>query len=211
MVALAPTGSGKTEASWLWALGQVERGHARKVIILLPTMVTANSIHDRLCSFFKDHGHEVGLVHSTSDLVRQRRTGDDEADRADVRADHLSETHLFRPVTVGTVDQLLVPLFHAGRWAMKTMAAADSAIVIDEIHAYEPHTLGLVVLMIKQLAPLGARFMIMSATMPGALKTVLRDALTSSEAGGPGVTSHRRPRPPRLGPQLVGDPGQAPE
>ena len=189
VVAIAPTGSGKTEASWLWALGQVERGHARKVIILLPTMVTANSIHDRLCSFFSDHGHEVGLVHSTSDLVRQTTaTGDDEADRADVRADHLSETHLFRPVTVGTVDQLLVPLFHAGRWAMKTMAAADSAIVIDEIHAYDPHTLGLIVLMIKRLAPLGARFMVMSATLPGALKSVVHAALTSPEAGAPGVT-----------------------
>ena len=189
VVAVAPTGSGKTEASWLWALGQVERGQARKVIILLPTMVTANSIHDRLCSFFSAHGHEVGLVHSTSDLVRQMTaTGDDEADRADVRADHLSETHLFRPVTAGTVDQLLVPLFHAGRWAMKTMAAADSAIVIDEIHAYDPHTLGLIVLMIKRLAPLGARFMIMSATLPEALKSVVHAALTSPEAGAPSVS-----------------------
>ena len=54
-------------------------------------------------------------------------------------------------MTVGTVDQLLVPLFHAGRWALKEFAAADSAIVIDEVHAYEPHTLGLIVTMIRQL------------------------------------------------------------
>ena len=50
----------------------------------------------------------------------------------------LRESHLFLPVTVGTVDQLLVPLFHAGRWAMKGFAAADSAIILDDIHADEP-------------------------------------------------------------------------
>jgi CRISPR-associated endonuclease/helicase Cas3 len=188
VIATAPTGSGKTEASWLWALGQVERGHARKVILLLPTMVTANSIHQRLVAFFDLHGHEVGLVHSTADLVRgETNDGEDEADRADVRADHLSETHFFRPVTVGTVDQLLVPLLHAGRWAMKTLAAAGAAVVIDEVHAYEPHTLGLISLLIRQLAPLGTRFMVMSATMPRALKAVIRAALASDEADAPPI------------------------
>lgn len=188
VIAVAPTGGGKTEASWLWALNQVEQGHARKIIILLPTMVTSNSIHDRLRDFFKGHGHQVGLVHSTADLVRESETEGDEADRADVRSDLLSESHYFRPVTVGTVDQLLVPLFHAGRWAMKTFAAADAAVVIDEIHAYEPHTLGLIALMIEQLAAIGARFMVMSATMPGALKTTLSDALALAGRDGPGVT-----------------------
>jgi CRISPR-associated endonuclease/helicase Cas3 len=184
VIAVAPTGSGKTEASWLWALNQVEQKHVKKVIILLPTMVTSNSIHERLREFFEElHGHQVGLVHSTADLVRSSKTEGDEADRADVRANLLSESHYFRPVTVGTVDQLLVPLFHAGRWAMKTFAAADAAIIIDEIHAYEPHTLGLITLMIEQLSALGARFMVMSATMPNALKQVIQEALEKSEPG----------------------------
>ena len=165
VVAVAPTGSGKTEASLLWALGQVERGHARKILVLLPTMVTSNSIQKRLLAFFELEEHLVGLVHSTADLIRSNSTDDDEADRADVRVD-LGETHFFLPVTVGTVDQLLVPLFHAGRWALKTLGAASSAVIIDEVHAYDPHTLGLITLMIRQLAPLGTRFMVMSATMP---------------------------------------------
>lgn len=189
LIAIAPTGSGKTEASWLWALGQVERRQARKILVLLPTMVTANAIHDRLDAFMYEHEHRVGLVHSTSDLLKESTvSGDDEADRADVRGEHLAESHLFRPVTVGTVDQLLIPLLHAGRWAMKTMAAADAAVVIDEIHAYEPHTLGLIALMIEQLAPLGTRFMIMSATMPEALKAGLQKVLSSEAPGAPGVT-----------------------
>jgi CRISPR-associated endonuclease/helicase Cas3 len=185
VIAVAPTGGGKTEAAVLWALRQVERGRARKIMILLPTMVTANSIHKRLAAFFESDGYDdkVGLVHSTADLVRQSAADEDETDKADVRADHLSETHFFRPVTVGTVDQLLVPLFHAGRWALKTLAAANSAVVIDEVHAYEPHTLGLITLMIRQLAPLGTRFMVMSATMPRPLVEVIGNALTAGAGG----------------------------
>ena len=77
-------------------------------------MVTANAIHSRMTAFFKVQGHRVGLVHSTADLVRDLDGADEsEADTADGRFG-LQEPHFFFPVTVGTVDQLLVPLFHAG-------------------------------------------------------------------------------------------------
>ena len=133
---------------------QAEQGRARKLFFLLPTMVTANSVQKRLVEFFETkQGHHVGLVHSTAELINNGMEGND-ADRADVRADYLSESHFFPPVVVGTVDQLLVTLFHAGRWAMKTLAAADAAIVIDEIHAYDPHTAGLLVFLIEQLRDL---------------------------------------------------------
>jgi CRISPR-associated endonuclease/helicase Cas3 len=182
VLAIAPTGSGKTEAACLWALRQAEQGRARKLFFLLPTMVTANSVQKRLVEFFETkQGHHVGLVHSTAELINNGMEGND-ADRADVRADYLSESHFFPPVVVGTVDQLLVTLFHAGRWAMKTLAAADAAIVIDEIHAYDPHTAGLLVFLIEQLRDLGARFLVMSATMPKDLQTTIRKAL-EREAG----------------------------
>ncbi len=185
VLGVAPTGSGKTEAALAWALRQVELGHARKILFLLPTMVTANSIHDRLTTFFGSHGHKVGLVHSTADLLRDLEQGpESEADRADVRSKLLQDSHFFSPVTVGTIDQLLVPLFHAGRWALKDFAAASSAIILDEIHAYEPHTFGLIVTMIRQLRRMGARFLVMSATMPANLRGVLLEALGASDTEG---------------------------
>jgi CRISPR-associated endonuclease/helicase Cas3 len=189
ILGVAPTGSGKTEAALAWALRQIKDGHARKILFLLPTMVTANSIQLRMREFFDAHGHKVGLVHSTADLVRDPGPEEQsEADRADVRAGMLQESHFFFPVTVGTVDQLLVPLFHAGRWALKKFAAADSAIIIDEVHAYEPHTLGLIVTMIRQFRHWGARFFVMSATMPSNLRAVLLNALRTPTGEQEGIS-----------------------
>ncbi|MEZ6115698.1 MAG: CRISPR-associated helicase Cas3' [Pirellulaceae bacterium] len=182
VLAIAPTGSGKTEAAFLWALNQVESGVCQKVFFLLPTMVTANSLYDRAKAFFKDeYGHEVGLIHSTADLVRADKNinGDDEQDMLTVQGGPLAERHFFNPVTIGTVDQLLNSLFHAGRWPLKTFAAMNAAIVIDEIHAYDPHTAGLISLMLTQISEAGGRFMVMSATMPEDMKAIVRQSLTS--------------------------------
>ena len=152
-------------------------------------MITANSLYNRINEFFRQHGHVTGLVHSTANLVsgNHRNSGEEaEADRADIRTNLLQTTHFLLPVTVGTVDQLLATLFHAGRWPMKTFAAADAAIVIDEIHAYDPHASGLVLLLLSQLRELGARFMVMSATMPKNLQDAVVAALD------PGGLARRR-------------------
>ena len=181
VLAVAPTGSGKTEAAMLWGLRQIESGAVKKLLFLMPTMVTANSLHRRMTEFFHDrHGHRVSLVHSTADLIRSENASiendtSDNHSRSDAYG--LRDPHLFAPVTVGTVDQLLVTLMHSGRWAIKTLAAANAAIVIDELHAYDPHTAGLLMLMLKQFSSMGTRFMVMSATMPSDLRRAVANAL----------------------------------
>ncbi|MDE2887960.1 MAG: CRISPR-associated helicase Cas3' [Gemmatimonadota bacterium] len=184
VVAVAPTGSGKTEAALLWALGQVERGYAGKILYLLPTMVTANSLYERMRQFFESYDHPVGLTHSMADLVTRRdqeQLDDAVGDgQEDLCSHSLFDRHFIPPVTVGTVDQLLMTLFHAGRWPLKAFAAYDSAIVLDEVHAYDPYTAGLIFKAIEQLGAAGARFMVMSATLPRFLECSLIAALKQS-------------------------------
>ena len=40
-----------------------------KFLYLLPTMVTANSLYERMHQFFSSYEHPVGLTHSMADLV----------------------------------------------------------------------------------------------------------------------------------------------
>jgi len=185
VLAVAPTGSGKTEAAMLWGLRQIESGAVKKLLFLMPTMVTANGLHRRMNEFFyEQHGHYVSLVHSTADLIRSQSTSvhlDDTDGASRIDAHSLRDPHLFAPVTVGTIDQMLVTAMHSGRWAMKTLAAANSAIVIDELHAYDPHTAGLVMLLLKQLSSMGTRFLVMSATLPSDLRRAVSTALAPQQ------------------------------
>ena len=173
LITVAPTGSGKTEGSLLWAQNGFSSG--KKLIYLLPTMVTANSLFLRLKAYFA--GQKVGLTHSTAVLFKESELDNYSMDFADV----LREKTFMYPVTVSTVDQLLFSGYNKGHWTLTEANAANSMIVIDEIHAYDPWTLGLICSSISHFSKFGARFMIMSATMPGYLKNLLAEYLPDAE------------------------------
>ena len=169
LIATAPTGSGKTEAALLWAQNGFRDG--KKLIYLLPTMVTANSLYSRIQSYFP--GQTIGLVHSTSLLFRK----DELEVNSDSKRRYLRERTFMSPVTVSTVDQLLFAGYNTGYWVLTEANAANSMIILDEIHAYEPWTLGLIDSMIRHFTRFGAKFMIMSATMPRYLRDLFHEAL----------------------------------
>lgn len=172
IICIAPTGTGKTEASLLWALKNLENMGGGKLIYLLPTMVTANSIFSRLEAYFGKEN--VGLTHSTASYFMQ-----DEEDNHEERIDVLFNKSFIKPVTVATIDQLLVAGFNYGKWTLVESNASNATIIIDEIHSYDSWTLGLIVRSIGHFSALGARFMIMSATMPTYLINLLYNTFES--------------------------------
>jgi len=174
LIAVAPTGSGKTEASILWALTNAKEMGKAKILYLLPTMVTANNIWKRLAEFFGEEN--VGLTHSTANLFLRNDLIDEE-DIWENRRDILFNQSFIKPVTVGTVDQLLTAGFNAGRWTLKEINASNSVIIIDEIHAYDGWTLGLIISTIRHFTSFGTRFMLMSATMPNSLQQLFSNEL----------------------------------
>jgi len=170
IIAVAPTGSGKTEASLLWALNNLQDLGGGKLIYLLPTMVTANSIFERLEDYFGKGN--VGLTHSTATFMFQ-----DEDENTNEMRNVLFDKTFIKPVTVATIDQLLATGFNTGKWTLIEANAANSVIIIDEIHSYDFWTLGLIMESIKHFSDSGTRFMLMSATLPEYLINLFSDAL----------------------------------
>jgi len=78
----------------------------------------------------------------------------------------LFDKSFIKPATVATIDQLLASGFNTGKWTLIEANAANSVIIIDEIHSYDSWTLGLIIESIKHFSKIGTRFMLMSATLP---------------------------------------------
>lgn len=173
ILAIAPTGAGKTEAALLWATN----GEPSKIFFLMPTMVTSNSLYERISKYYFEK-KECGLIHSGADTYFTQK-GD--LDRDNTPSDFRLTLHQFRsfmaPVMVATVDQMLTSGFNIGPWCQKEWALVGSRVIIDEIHAYQSYTLGLITAAIEKIKLLGGTICLMSATMPAFLRKHFQEVL----------------------------------
>ncbi len=170
VIAVAPTGSGKTEAALIWAKNKKD---SAKIIYLLPTKVTSIAIYHRLKSYFGEK--HTAVVHSSAFYFRK------ELDDSYDKKDYLLDKTFFRNVNVSTVDQILTQGFNLGYWELKTFHQKNAKVIIDEIHLYEPYTLGLIMSTIKYLQEnFNATFYIMTATLPNTLKRLLQKYLSNT-------------------------------
>lgn len=160
IIVIAPTGSGKTEASLLWATNREKR----KIIFLMPTMVTSNSIYKRLTQSYFDT-ERCGLTHSSSDVYFALNEEYESFD-VSIKYELLHNKAFIPTIMVSTVDQMLTTGFNIGFWALKEYTLVGSSVIFDEIQAYDTLTLSLITEMVKKIKLLQGRVMIMSATMP---------------------------------------------
>ncbi len=183
---MAPTGAGKTEAALLWALNNRKGGE--RIFYVLPYQVSINAMAKRLGELFPDEqgqiklgqNSNVAVVHANSDLAYLQESLNDELSHDE--AAKLARTHkdaarqLYAPLKVTTVYQLLNLFFGRKFFEVGLLELSDSLVVFDEIHAYDGHTLGLILVLLDCLQKLGARVFIMTATLPDCLKNELREA-----------------------------------
>lgn len=164
---IAPTGSGKTEASLLWSQNNL-RNH--RLLYLLPTMTTTNKMRDRLANVFGNEN--VALVHGTSRYLLKEELKAEEFQQFNYKIKEMSS--FLYPATVSTVDQILFSLFHSNQWETRNDALRSSLVILDEIHAYDPYTLGLIIEAMK-ISGEWSKFCVISATLPKVVRETIEE------------------------------------
>ncbi|MBC7225372.1 MAG: CRISPR-associated helicase Cas3', partial [Anaerolineae bacterium] len=173
---VAPTGSGKTEAALLWAARQARA----RLFYALPYQASMNAMYDRLRAIFGEEA--TGLLHGRSTLALYQRFMDQdytprEATRL-ARWLHNLSALPFHPVKVFSPYQMLKATYQLKGYEAMLTDYAQAAFVFDEIHAYEPRRLALILETVRYLREhLGAQFLVMAATMPYPVRERLADAL----------------------------------
>lgn len=178
---IAPTGSGKTEASMLWAARTGAQSAGSPVLFyVLPYQASINAMQARLAC--RLGGAKVTLQHSRAVQAIYRQLLDREYQPALAvflarKEKSLAALHA-KPVRILTPYQILRGAFQLkGHEALWT-DASGSLMIFDEIHAYEPSRLGMILATIRHMTrDLGVRALIMSATLPQRLLHCLKDIL----------------------------------
>jgi CRISPR-associated endonuclease/helicase Cas3 len=174
----APTGSGKTEASLLWA--QANQTRNGRLFYVLPNIASINAMRFRLIGIFGEAN--VGLLHSraTAAIYRLMESKDDKMSKLNQsRALELSQLArtIWFPIRVSTPHQILRHSLKGKGWEIMFSEFPNACFIFDEIHAYEPRIVGLTLASLNLFSQWKSKFCFMSATLPSFVKQLLEKAV----------------------------------
>ncbi|MFA5415002.1 MAG: CRISPR-associated helicase Cas3' [Methanoregula sp.] len=198
------TGSGKTEAALVLAHRLMQQGLGEGVYFGLPTMATANAMYDRMShaygSMFSSSSHpSLVLVHSGSKFSERFQQSIGYPDRTVAEEGYPEERSasaqcnewlsdnrkkaLLAQVGVGTIDQALIAVLPLHHQCLRLLGLSRNVLIVDEVHAYDSYVERVLENLLQFHAALGGSAILLSATLPHAM----RQALVTAYSSGAGI------------------------
>ncbi len=171
VILIAPTGSGKTEFSFLWSKGE-------KTFYTLPLRSAVNQIYDRSRKLFNDKTEKVGLLHSDADVYLLGNGNETENLKSYYLARQLSY-----PFMVSTGDQFFPYALRPPSYEKIYATFSYSRLVIDEVQAYDPKAAAIIVKYLQDIHKMGGKFLLITATLPKFIHEELENRI-KAEIGG---------------------------
>lgn len=173
MLVRAPTGAGKTDASLLWASRQIAAHKADRLVIAMPTRFTANALSVNVAATLS----ETGLYHSSAWYSKYSKVQNGESDMTEALAQHKMAKLLATPITVCTIDHLLMSLtLTKESHHLICSNLANSCVVIDEADFYDDFTIANILFLLRVLHNWKVPVLIMSASLPESALQLYRKA-----------------------------------
>ncbi len=160
LLVIGSTGMGKTEASLFWSNGE-------KTFFTLPIRTSINAIYDRI-KVDIEYPY-IGLLHSTAlDYLEEKNEFDNQEEV------YNQSRNLYKKVTACTIDQIFPFVFKYKGYEKMYATLSYSKIIIDEIQAYSPEIVAIIIKGLEMINRIGGNFMIMTATLPQIYKNELK-------------------------------------
>jgi CRISPR-associated endonuclease/helicase Cas3 len=189
------TGAGKTEAALILAARMMEAGKAGGLFFALPTMATSNAMLGRLdavVGHLFDGVPSLALTHGRArqDMrfraIRGRRGRD--AETLPRCGDWLADDRrrvLLAEAGVGTIDQALMAVLPTRFSTLRLEALSRRVLIVDEAHSYDPFMEAELSRLLEMQARLGGSAIVMTATLPRAMRDRFAAAYRKGLRAGP--------------------------
>lgn len=179
-IVISPTGSGKTEAALFWATNNLNQACGNRIFYSLPYTASINAmcrrLTERLSPRYGDDGC-VSLLHGKASYYLSKMYDDPNESRLlrDVAK------KIYSPYKVMTPFQSLKHLFSIKGYEMGLLEMYQGVFILDEIHAYDARTVGLILSMCEFVKnELDAKVLLMSATLPEFILKLFSETLEIS-------------------------------